>query len=207
MINIEEMKVKRYKFLKKLYELTGGDELEFQEIDDLGKDLGFESDMTEKVAQYLNGEGLIKFVAIGGTICITHWGVVAIEKSVAEPEKPTKYFPPVNFISIGKMYNSQIQQASLGGTQKITIVESKFDEVKEVIRSLSSLLEEIELGEEQKSDIKVEIQTIDAQMLSSKPKSVIITECLSSVRKILEGATSSALTSGILSKIAALLGG
>lgn len=207
MINVEEMKVKRYKFLKKLYELTGGDELDFQEIDDLGSDLGFEGDMTEKVAQYLNGEGLIKFVAIGGTICITHWGVVAIEKSVAEPEKPTEYFPSVNIISIEKMSNSQIQQASLGGTQIVTIEESKFDQVKEVIRSLNDSLEEIALGEKQKSDIKAEIQTIDAQMLSSKPKGTIITECLSSVRKILEGATSSALTSEIINKIVALLGG
>jgi len=44
-------------------------------------------------------------------------------------------------------------------------------------------------------------------MSASKPKATIITECLGSIRRILEGAAGSVIASGLLSKIAALLGG
>jgi len=206
MNKIEEMKEKRFQFLYKLYNLTGGDELNLFNMFQIGEELGFDRALTENIVQYLEGEGLIGFRALGGIIGISHGGVREIEEAFSNPDIPTHHFPPINLISIGQMISSQIQQASPEATQVGTINEDRYEEFKEVIQSLKESIDKLDLESQDKSDIQAEIQTIEAQMSSSKPKVTIITECLGSIRRILEGATSSMLAYSLLSKIVALLG-
>ena len=207
MSKIEEMKKKRFQFLYRLYELSEGDESKWFNMFQIGEKLGFDSDLTEKIAQYLKGEGLIEFQGISGIIGITHRGIREVEEALSHPNIPTSHFLPVNVISINQMVNSQIQQASPEATQIVGISENKYEELKEVIQSLKESIDKLNLEPQQKSDLQAEIQTIEAQMSSSKPKATIITECLSSIRRVLEGAAGSMLASNLLSKIVALLGG
>jgi hypothetical protein len=104
------------------------------------------------------------------------------------------------------MISSQIQQSSPGAFQLIVIGEEKFGEIKELIKLLKES-DQSELSPQQKSDLHAEIQTIEAQISSSKPKNTVITECLISLRNILESAAGSTLASVFLPKILALLGG
>jgi hypothetical protein len=207
MDTIEDMKKKRFQFLYKLYNLTGGDEFKWFNKFQIGEEQGFDRDLTANIAQYLKGEGLIEFRAIGGIIGISHWGVREIEEALSNPDIPTHHFPPINIISIGQMISSQIQQASPDATQVVTIDEDRYEELKEVIQSLKESIDKLDLESQNKSNLQAEIQTIEAQMSSSKPKVTIITECLGSIRRILEEATGSMLASSLLSKIVALLGG
>jgi hypothetical protein len=207
MNTIEDMKKKRFQFLNKLYKLTGGDEFKWFNMFQIGKELGFDNALTENIAQYLRDEGLIEFRALGGIIGISHQGVREIEKAFSNPDIPTSHFPPINIIAIGQMISSQIQQASPEATQVGTINEDRYEELKKVIQSLKESIDKLDLDWQHKSDIQAEIQTIEAQMSSSKPKVTIITECLGSIRRILEGATGSMLASSLLSKIVALLRG
>lgn len=82
-MNIEEMRKKRFQFLNRLHELTEGDELEFVNMFQIGEELGFDKDLTGKIAQYLEGEGLIVFRALGGYIGISHLGVREVERALS----------------------------------------------------------------------------------------------------------------------------
>ncbi|MCD6317816.1 hypothetical protein J7M02_01960 [Candidatus Aerophobetes bacterium] len=126
---------------------------------------------------------------------------------MSNPEQSTYYFPPVNIISIGQMTDSQIQQASPSAKQEITINEARYEELKEVIKTLKKSVDRLGLKAQQKSDLQAEIETIDAQMASSKPKATVITECLTSIRRILEGTAINIIAPSLLSQIVALLGG
>jgi len=203
----EDMEKKRFQFLRRLYELTGGDECKLFDKLQIGKELGFEDDVTKNIAQYLNGEGLVEFRALGDKIGITHEGIQQVEEALSNPDKPTYFFPAVNIISVGQMNSSQIQQSSPKATQIFTIGENRSKELEEVIQSLKESIDQLGLDLQQMNDLKAEIRTIEAQMSASKPKATIITECLGSIRRILEGAAGSVIASGLLSKITALLGG
>ena len=203
MINIEDMKKKRLLFLKRLYELSGGSTTKV--FDDppsqIGKELGFDKDLAWKIVFYLKGEGLVKLN--GRAITISHQGVRKAESALSNSNEPSSYFPSGNII-VGQMVNSQIQQASPGAKQVTTIDESKYEQLKEFLQSLKESIERLELEPQQKSDLQAEIQTIDAQISSSEPKYTVITECLGTIRRILEGVAGSAIASGLLSKFGAL---
>jgi len=211
MDTIEETRKKRFQFLYRLYELTGGDESKPFSMFEIGKELGFDEDSTVKIEQYLSGEELINPRPGCGTrdreIGISHRGVREIEEAFGNPGRPTQYFPAViNITSIGTMTDSQLQIDSPGATQVATFNENRYGELKEVIQSLKELIDQPDISQQQKSELQVDIQAIEAQMSSPKPKAAIITECIGSIERILEGVTSSALASSLLSKIAALSG-
>lgn len=206
MKSIEEMKKQRFQFLNRVYELSGGSQFHFVNMYEIGQEFGFDRESTINIAQYLSEEGLIENEDTGGNLTISHRGVCEVEEALSNPDKPTTYFPPVNIIHVGQMINSQIQQSSPGATQVITFSEEKSEELREVIKALKESIDQLNLEMQQKSDLQAEIQTIEAQMCSSNPKPSIITECLSSIRRILEGAAGSIIASNLLSKILALLG-
>ncbi len=86
MEDVGEMNRKRFQFLERLYRLSGGDEHTWKTMWDIGQDLGFDKGVTERIAQYLEGEMLIEFKATGGLIGITHGGVVAVEDALSDTE-------------------------------------------------------------------------------------------------------------------------
>ena len=81
-MNIEEKRKQRFQFLHKLYELTDGDLMDFQDGLEIGKDLGFPDNLTWKIAEYLKGEDLIKIESNQCSVRITHWGVKEIEEEI-----------------------------------------------------------------------------------------------------------------------------
>lgn len=204
---IEEIREKRFQFIRKLWELTGGDEGKSISMSYIGKELEFGRDLTRKIVQYLRGEGLIVEVTMEGNIGISHKGIVEVEAALNNPDKPTHYFPPANIIHINQMTNSNIQQASPEATQVVTFEESKYEELIEVIISLKESIDQLGLEPQQKSELQADIKTMETQTSSPNPKPTIITECLGSIKRILEGATGSVLASGLLIKIIALSGG
>ena len=73
---------KRFQFLNRLYEKTGGDESEPCDLYEIGKELGFDEDSIVKIGYDLYGTGLIKhspgFGNRNKTIWISHKGVLAV---------------------------------------------------------------------------------------------------------------------------------
>jgi hypothetical protein len=71
--SLEDMKKKRLQYMHLVYELADGNEQKRLNMWDVGEKLGFGgpgSELTDKIVRYLHGEGLIRFLAIGGTFGI-----------------------------------------------------------------------------------------------------------------------------------------
>lgn len=205
-LEIEEMRRKRFQFLRRCFELSGGSTAIMFNMHDVGDELGFDHRLTNVVTEYLEGEGLVMYAAVGGQVAITHYGIVQIEEALSKPEDPTEYFPPFNIIQVGQMIDSQIQQASPGPTE-LVLGEGKEQELRELIESLRNSLEELGLDHQQKSDLQAEILTMEAQASKSKPNRAIITETLKSACRILEAAAGGALAVSFIEIIKALLAG
>ncbi len=200
-MDIERLKADRFFFLKTLWEASGGDIMAWFNIDDIGKELGFSEDYTMKIFNYLSSEGLIEPHALGGIIGITHYGIKEIEKALSRPENPTKYFPPVNIINIGSMVNSQIQQGGPESDLSMVIDYAGLLKIKEVLNEIKVSLSELQLDSDTSEELLADISSAIAQIKSSKPKFSIITECLKSIRSILESSAGGVLATGLLSKI------
>ena len=205
MINIQEIQKKRFQYLEKLYSDTNGDEFETRDHLKLGEELGFSQSEISRIYDYLFGEGLIASIDLGGSIGITHKGIVEIELALSEPDKPTKYFPPTNYIHVEKMIGSQIQQGTNQSYQSFSYSSNDFDSIIKFVSDLRSKLIELKFDSESQEEIESDITTIEFQIKSPHPKSGIIKECLISIRAILERATASVIASFLIQKIIPLI--
>ena len=93
MVNqLEEKRKNRFRLLQALYEKTDGvPERHLLDIRDIGKELGIDPDIALDTFEYLKGEGLAKWMAIGGIGTITHWGIKEVEDAL--DNQPTAHFP------------------------------------------------------------------------------------------------------------------
>jgi hypothetical protein len=201
---IRETQKRRFQFLLKLHELTNGDELISIDAFELGDQLGFPRDETNRIDEYLRGEYLIQGVA-GTQIAITHHGIVEVERALSQPDEPTTYFPPFNIIHVERMIGSQIQQGTNESAQIFSYSNTDLEEVRKFIDDMRNHLNDLGLDSENQAQAKSDIETIDAQIKSPRPKSIILGECLKSLRTILEGALGSLIAAGLLQQLVALV--
>jgi len=89
-------------------------------------------------------------------------------------------------ISIDTMIDSQISQASSGAMQVSVVAAEDRSTIDEAISLLKEHMGELNLPSEQKSDLQADVETIEAQMKSSKPKWTIIKESAGSIKGILQ---------------------
>jgi hypothetical protein len=202
--DIEEARRKRFQFLKRLYEVTEGNRLVSVNLWELGEELGFSRSETDRIDEFLNGEGLIKHIAMGGTVSITHQGVVEVENALSKPDEPTTYFPPVNYIHVQNMIGSQIQQGTNQSSQVLTYNNNDIDSILKFVADLKSQLPELKLNAEVQAEVESDISTIESQAKSPRPKFAVIKECLSSVRTVLEGIAGNAIAAILLQQLGTL---
>jgi capsule polysaccharide export protein KpsE/RkpR len=155
---------------------------------DIGRVLGFDPCEADKIAQYLDDEGLIEIMSKDHDVRITHAGVREVEEAIENPDKPTDHFLPVNIIQVGQMIDSEIAQASPGATQLNILTADDRRTIEEDLISLKEGIDQLKLPREQESDLWAEMDTIKAQMKSSKPKSEIIKAAYASIKGILQSA-------------------
>jgi len=77
----EQLRKDRAAFLKRVYELSEGDENVFVNVDNIGGELHFDSGYTEKIVNFLAGEFLVKR-ATRSEVRIEHAGVVKAEDEI-----------------------------------------------------------------------------------------------------------------------------
>jgi|LGOV01.1.fsa_nt_gb hypothetical protein len=205
MIQIEILRKNRFTYLHHLYKKSSGSTFPDMNMWEIGRELGFGKEKTENITDYLENEGLLKYTALGGTIAITHPGIVEVEEALSHPEEPTQYFPPVNVINIHHMESSQIQQGASYSTQSQFIDTLSKNDILAFIESLKGNLYELELEDNEQSEISADISTIEAQLSSSRPKRNILKECLTSIQRILEGAAGSIVAQQLFPLIPPLL--
>jgi hypothetical protein len=101
MTNIDEKRLQRFQFLKAVYDKTSAKRLEIVNMGDIGKELGWLDEITDAVADYLVGEGLIKYWTMGGGIAITHEGIKEVERALENPSEATAHFPAFQYVLSG----------------------------------------------------------------------------------------------------------
>lgn len=202
---IDEIRKKRFQFLNALFEETNGSRVETVSVFELGNKLGFSREESDQISDFLSGEGLLEFVAFGGQASITHTGIVQIENALAKPKEETRYFPPVNYIHVENMSNSQIQQGTDNSTQVFNYSSEKLDAIVELTKSIKHQIDKLGLSQDKLDEVTADIKTIDSQINSPKPKPNIIKESLLSLKTILEGVAGNMIADILLKKMLGLL--
>lgn len=221
MSSLEKKREGRLRFMVGLYETVDGFDAQAVETAQVAAKLGLEvsnpDDRLEimKRVRYLQGEGLINVSeAIDDTesINITHKGVREVEDAMSKRDEPTEHFPAFSSVYANIMGNSSKQQADSEDVQALaTITENNRLEVVRIIQSLQTWTGQLAFDEDQRSEVETDIQTIETQLGSPRPKVRIIELSLQSVKRTIEEASSmpgtptSIISSGILSTIAGLI--
>jgi hypothetical protein len=105
-------------------------------------------------------------------------------------------------VSTGDSANINYSQGD--GNHQI-IESSMIDEIKEVIESIQTHIDNINLKANDKNDVLDEIKRLESQISRSEPKTKIVNSALSTIQGILLGVTGNALTPVILEKLGLLL--
>jgi len=205
MSEIEEKRKKRLQFFHKVYEKTGGSEYKTCNMWTIGEELGFSRDETHDIQRYLTQETLIEPSGMGGSVKMSHYGIVEMEESLTKPKEATEHFPPsINIINIGTMKNSLIQQNTSNSTQVIIINENQIKEIKPILTAIEASLDKLDLSQDLRSDLDAELKTIQNQLKSSKPKRNIMSTCFQSIKDILIKAGAGVLANELASRIDSL---
>jgi hypothetical protein len=203
---LTEKKAKRFRFLNGLYTRTDGNEEDIVDMWEIGVAAGLTREDTDRVVQYLVGENLVQYVAMGGAIGITHFGVIQVERALSEPERPTEYFPPVvNIVHIGTMTGSSVQQGGSGGNFEASVQGADPVALRDLVHELKNALPELERANGRIDELRAHVITLEAQVALSSPNGPIVQEAFRTIRNILEGMASSILTSGLLQQVQAIL--
>lgn len=131
--------------------------------------------------------------------------MVEIERARDNPTQPTEHFPPINIINIGSMSNSTLQQGSNHSTINFTSGSGDAPSLGDILQSLKKIQDTLDLSLEDKQELQCELQTLESQQQSPRPKNVIITESLKSVKTILETVIGNAGATLLGQQIALLL--
>jgi hypothetical protein len=202
----DEIRKKRFLFLNLLYEKCAGSKSHFINSYDIGKELNLNRNQVIDITQYLKGEGLIEdTMTLDGGIMISHNGIKEVENALSSPSQPTHYFPAVNIINVQNMIGSQIQQGTDKSEQNGSFQINNKTSINEFIKQIKSELPNLDLSSEDKSEINSDIQTIESQISSSRPKKTILKESLLSIQRILEGVGSNVIATKLLEGIPVLL--
>lgn len=188
---LDEKRRRRLLFMRRLYQLTDGSRLAGVNMWELGAELGWDRGDVDNVVEYLEGEGLLEYVAMGGEIGITHMGVVEVEQTLSDPEQGTVHFPAaVNIIHIEQMHGSQIQQGNVGSSQEGHFVsEDTSQSLRDLLVALRADLGNILLDDDDRSELEAELGTVEQQLGSSRPKAGTIRASIERVGQLLGKAT------------------
>ena len=106
---------------------------------------------------------------------------------------------------IGHMNNSQIQQKAENSTQSQVIQTGIIQsELLSMINDIKKFHEEI-IDQDTKQELQADIEVLESQSKSPKPKNGIIRETLKSVRNIAEGVTGSLIAATLQGKITSFI--
>lgn len=205
MTPLEQNKKNRFLFLELLYTQSNGDTGAMFDMWEVGEELKIDSNETRQIVDYLTGENLIAPRALGGGIVLTHWGVKEVEEALENPDRPTEHFLPFNIITIGTMTNSTLQQATNNSTINFQFDTRKLNDIDTLLVSIDQIKDTLNLSIDLHQELISEIETLQIQKQSPRPKNTIIAEALKSIKTILENVTGNAMTPVIVEQITRMI--
>lgn len=198
-MDLKKLKKERFDFLNKVYESVKGSTSYMVNMWDVGNELNFSREQTHSIFNYLNDEGLVEPMALGGGMAITHYGIKEIEEAFSEPDKPTEHFLPINNynINIGVMNGGAVQQATNNSTINYTNSNEVINAITDFTKELKQFIDNSNLSNDEVEELQTDIQTIEVQSNSKKPKTEILKASLNSIKTIIEGTIAGVTTNVI----------
>jgi hypothetical protein len=200
--SLDEKKLMRLQFMQELYAATDGSPSSSANAYDIGDKLGWTRLEADNIAEYLEGERLLKPEAFGGQISITHAGVREVEQSSENPSRPTQHFPPANVLVVGTIVDSQIQQGTSDSQQTQILTADQVSAVAEYLDEVRNRLDRLGLGDDDRTELEVELDTASRQLESPRPKLGRVRDSVRSVNDILSQMSSAAVASEKLLELA-----
>ena len=146
----------------------------------------------------------VRTIILNWTLKLEEQGILGEGLTFTQEEKSKVAGQSYNVSNFyGPVHGAQIQQDSSHSIQFSQKVDFNIPNIAEFIQVLTKSVHELGLEEKSKEELEADIATLRAQVESPNPKNGIINECLSSVRKILEGA-GGALAAKLLEYLASL---
>ncbi len=117
---VAERHENRLKFIKQLYEATGGSTEKSAGVNafEIGKAIGVPDEVTRAIIRYLLDKNLIDSPFGASQFKLTHRGLVETEQAILNPGQATEHFPATNPVHVHEAPGSQIQQATGGSSQE-----------------------------------------------------------------------------------------
>jgi len=166
-MTLESKQRNRYHLLRKLYEQSGGSERVNINFFDLAKKEGLSEEDARDIHDYLWREKLIGDRRAGGGVAISHRGIIEIEQSISNPQRPTEHFPLTIFQHFNAPIYGGIQTGGQHNVQHNTIsIDPSFDDA---VAKLTALLQEAALPDLHKEEAIISLQRV--HQLAQKEKS------------------------------------
>jgi hypothetical protein len=157
----------------------------------LSRGFGFETQVT-LITQY---SGMVRIIDSARTI-VLNWALKLEEDGIlgeglyfTEREKKMAEQSPQNITNFfGPVQSPQIQQGSTQPVQVSASFTLDVAAVASIVPKIRQALGSMELPDDRRREAEAEVNTLESQIESPKPKASIIREGLESLRRILEGA-------------------
>jgi len=145
---ILEKKQNRYKVLKQIYLDTDGKKYETTMADEISHITKIPTSELSHILQYLQEEGLIKAMSniydeSGHVpIRILHQGVIEVESTISNPDKPTEHFPAqvFNITNHGSVANQQYGNSNTAAN----VTQNVGSDVAEALQIIDTLWQAVD---------------------------------------------------------------
>lgn len=186
---------KRFQYLYRLYEQAGGDTSIVCRQYATGREIGFDTELTDFVATDLRDKGLVRFAQqdqgdasdFDLKISITEKGAEEIKSAIQKPHSPTQYFP-VQAIKFTNQESRMLSDYPLSSKEFDIVVDNALMEsIKTlIIKKIAANIEQFNLEPDKKNELLAEIRTVEGQLSLPRPEAKIIAYALASAKSILE---------------------
>ncbi len=200
-MELKDLMKYRFLFLHRLYKKFTEDGIAVVPSKLVFQELELNESDNYKIIDYLAINKLIKHNSKVESLEITPLGVSEIKILLQFPDKSTNNFLPLNLIDIGKVSNSTIEKGDKEKVNPTIAFSATFQEIKKVTKVLRKYEDKLSLPIELHTELFCEIRTIESQLDSPKPKKVILTISLKTIKNILEGFDDRVLPLSILNII------
>lgn len=201
-LSIRKKRERRAAFMNRLYEVTDGNRLAHINFRTIGQAFGWSETDAAAVAQYLVDEGLAEWVALGGSLGITHVGVVEVEELASAPDRPTLHFEPVTNIHV-VVHGDNLGQIQAGTTSSSQVATTTSPEIVQLfLAELRAALTSAS-GETRKLADST-ITVLEGEIAEGRPESSIVKRLLPGLRDLALGLATSGAFEGLKAAAMAL---
>jgi hypothetical protein len=153
-------------YLQQLYDYTKGDGSVQASMYEIGEAVGLDRDASSQVAQTLIGLNYVEIKTLSGGVGISHEGIAAIEGAGGAA--------------------AATAEVSRGLSNKKILSPTDLEAIDQVCGFLKKEAGALGLEFDDLTELIADLRTIDAQLVSSRPKTEIVRACFRSIAAIMD---------------------